>query len=44
MYVYSENAKATFETPFLSQYYPFIYACMSETAQIVQTRVRAKIL
>ena len=44
MYVSPENAQATFETPFLSQYYPLIYACMSETVQIVQTRVRAKIL
>jgi hypothetical protein len=44
MYVSSENAKVTFETPFLSQYYPLLYARMSETVQIVQTRVRAKIL
>jgi hypothetical protein len=36
MYVSSENAKATFEKPFLSQYYPLIYACMAETVQIVQ--------
>jgi hypothetical protein len=44
MYVSSENAKATFETPFFSQYYPLIYACMSENVKIVETRVRAKIL